>query len=238
MPAAQDKDEQLNTAVENLFVQPQIACVTYLTATGAPTVVVPIVPQPFVASRGREGGTAESDAAVFLSHPRVGKHMRFDGRMLHAAPSSRRTTGQEREGRGDDETRITFLCNVWLNHRPVCSRPAPSGVVEKMSQLCRWVESEPGAAAGLAVGSDDASAAPLQPDPPPALAPGTELEEYETNDVDGIAIVKLRLRMPTLSECSTLLAAGAPDSLRVTCSEAMLLANPSAKRRKTVECIG
>ena len=96
MPAAQDKDEQLNTAVENLFVQPQIACVTYLTATGAPTVVVPIVPQPFVASRGREGGTAESDAAVFLSHPRAGKHMRFDGRMLHAAPSSRRTTGQER----------------------------------------------------------------------------------------------------------------------------------------------
>ena len=105
-------------------------------------------------------------------------------------------------------------------------------------QLCRWVESEPGAAPGLAVGSDAASAAPLQPDPPPALAPGTELEEYETNDVDGSATVKLSLRMPTVSECSTLLAAGAPDSLRVTCSAAMLLANPSAKRRKTVECIG
>ena len=84
------------------------------------------------------------------------------------------------------------------------------------------------------MGSDDASAAPLRPDPPPALAPGTELEEYETNDVDGLATVKLRLRMPTVSECSNLLAAGAPDSLRVTCSEAMLLANPSAKRRKTV----
>ena len=108
--------------------------------------------------------------------------------------------------------------------------PAMAAVQQRSADVGLWL-------AELAH-SDDASAAPLQPDPPPALAPGTELEEYETNDVDGIATVKLSLRMPTVSECGTLLAAGAPDSLRVTCSEAMLLANPSAKRRKTVECIG
>ena len=37
-----DKDEQLNTAVADLFVQPQFATVTYLTDCGAPTIVVPL----------------------------------------------------------------------------------------------------------------------------------------------------------------------------------------------------
>jgi hypothetical protein len=72
-----DKDEQLNTAVDGLFVQPQIACVTYLSDCGAPTCVVPIVPQPFVSSGGTRGGLPSPDevdqGAVHISHPRVGK---------------------------------------------------------------------------------------------------------------------------------------------------------------------
>jgi hypothetical protein len=129
-----DKDEQLNTAVDGLFVQPQIACVTYLSDSGAPTCVVPITPQPFVSSSGTRGGTpvGSSEATVFLSHPRPGKTMRFDGRYLHAAPASRRVA------RDAVSTRYTFLCNIWLNHRPICSRPCPEGVIEKMSKLLRF----------------------------------------------------------------------------------------------------
>lgn len=129
-----DKDEQLNTAVDGLFVQPQIACVTYLSDSGAPTCVVPITPQPFVSSGGTAGGfpVCSSEATVFLSNPRPGKTMRFDGRYLHAAPASRRVD------RKAVSTRYTFLCNIWLNHRPICSRPCPSSIVQKMSKLLHF----------------------------------------------------------------------------------------------------
>ena len=128
-----DKDEQLNTAVDGLFVQPQIACVTYLSECGAPTCVVPVTPQPFVSSGGASGGApVSSDVPVFLSHPRPGKTMRFDGRYLHGAPASRRVDRQA------VSTRYTFLCNIWLNHRPICSRPCPQAIVDKMSHLLKF----------------------------------------------------------------------------------------------------
>jgi len=68
---------RLNTAIMGLFVQPQIACVTYLSDCGAPTVVAPIIPQPFVSSGGTRGGMPVRDdvdeGMVHISHPRVGK---------------------------------------------------------------------------------------------------------------------------------------------------------------------
>ena len=88
---------RLNTAVMGLFVQPQIACVTYLSDCGAPTVVAPITPQPFVSSGGTKGGMPVPSGSardgtkawherwrdcdrddvdkgiVHISHPRVGK---------------------------------------------------------------------------------------------------------------------------------------------------------------------
>lgn len=88
--------------------------------------------------------------------------MRFDGRFLHGAPSSRRvdrdavaTTAAAADrteasggSRGNQEhgvvkgaaavgveSRVTFLCNIWLHHRPVCARPCPVATVAKMSKL-------------------------------------------------------------------------------------------------------
>lgn len=81
--------------------------------------------------------------------------MRFDGRFLHGAPSSRRidreaapavttctrtaATGAPDDDADDEEevdaTRYTFLVNIWLNHRPVCSRTCPEATVERMSKL-------------------------------------------------------------------------------------------------------
>ena len=54
--------------------------------------------------------------------PRVGRHVRFDGRLLHGAPL------ELLEARGDEApyVRVTFLVNIWIGHRPRgCARYRP-----------------------------------------------------------------------------------------------------------------
>jgi hypothetical protein len=117
-----DKDEQLNTAVEGLFVQPQLACVTYLTDCGAPTVVLPIKPAPGGQAAVHRVDDVDPDTVV-LSHPRAGKHMVFDGRFLHGVPASRRvpsdSEGSVTAGASEEEdlSRVTFLCNICMLRR-------------------------------------------------------------------------------------------------------------------------
>jgi hypothetical protein len=62
---------------------------------------------------------------VFLSQPRTGKHILFDGRLLHGAPSepSLRESArfQSKDNSNQDplsHMRITFLVNIWLTKRP------------------------------------------------------------------------------------------------------------------------
>lgn len=83
------------------FIHPHVATVTYLSDAGAPTMVVHHQPMAF---RG-----TESVRHAFISHPRLGKHMSFDGRLLHGVPPeliAPRTPSSY--------TRITVLVNVWL----------------------------------------------------------------------------------------------------------------------------
>jgi hypothetical protein len=88
--------------VTKQFVCPHVATVTYLSDFGAPTMAV--TQRPIVS------GSSEFRSA-FVSHPRQGKHMSFDGRMLHGVPPeliAPRTPSAY--------TRITVLVNVWFNH--------------------------------------------------------------------------------------------------------------------------
>lgn len=97
-----DKDERYADATKK-FIHPHVATVTYLSDAGAPTMVVHHQPMAF---RG-----TESVRHAFISHPRLGKHMSFDGRLLHGVPPeliAPRTPSSY--------TRITVLVNVWLNH--------------------------------------------------------------------------------------------------------------------------
>ena len=100
-----DKDEKLRTSI-GLHVFPNVATVTYLGSSGAPTVMVPC-------RMSTEGNVidAPADPHVFVSFPREGKHVSFDGRYLHAAPN---LVGSVFDG----EDRFTFLANVWLNYVP------------------------------------------------------------------------------------------------------------------------
>jgi len=52
-----------------------------------------------------------------VSWPKWGKQITFDGKFLHGAPA------ELARGPTRGEQRVTFLVNVWLNHKPVTAEP-------------------------------------------------------------------------------------------------------------------
>eukprot|EP00658_Telonema_sp_P-2_P068102 TRINITY_DN5702_c0_g1_i2.p1 TRINITY_DN5702_c0_g1~~TRINITY_DN5702_c0_g1_i2.p1 ORF type:complete len:338 (+),score=31.63 TRINITY_DN5702_c0_g1_i2:152-1165(+) len=104
-----DKDEELY-AREGHCVTPALATVTYLSASGNPTVVVD--------SRASEDGRLEwrgwkrvrKRVRAVACSPRPGRQLRFDGALLHGVPADL--------GNGGRGLRITLLVNIWLCHRP------------------------------------------------------------------------------------------------------------------------
>ena len=120
-----DKDEEM-AALFGIGIFPSISTVTYLTE-------VENAPPTVIFSRRYNEVDDASDPVriddIFVSHPRVGKHVAFDGRLLHGAPSHphlRRQLSQNGEAAfqcgvasNNQSIRITFLVNVWVGHKPV-----------------------------------------------------------------------------------------------------------------------
>lgn len=123
-----DRDYQMESSAE-ILVHPHLSTVTYLTDVGGPTVVLGrISPMESHALRGVVGPV---DEAV-LSRPAQGKHISFDGRMLHGAPADADLwTGQAPADSAS--TRVTFLVNVWLNHVPSSAEPFDAGKAQELS---------------------------------------------------------------------------------------------------------
>lgn len=106
-----DKDEGLAEAY-HVGVFPQLSTVTYLDDTlraAPPTVVM-------------EHTMGDADEALittaWVSHPRPGKHIVFDGRFLHGVPALAEVREGASAAAAAPALRTTFLCNVWLNHVP------------------------------------------------------------------------------------------------------------------------
>jgi hypothetical protein len=174
IPFHWDKDEDLRLLCGgSIYVHPHLSTVTYLTGIGAPTLIVegcrinsltgdwidPALPLPITASEKDEASnkteeklSASSDGATspkvaaFISWPFKGKHLCFDGRYLHAAPSDLQTPGSFLEQctfvptAGLDAKvlrrtfrRATFLVNIWLNHKPFNVHPFPDTMIDKLS---------------------------------------------------------------------------------------------------------
>ena len=117
-----DVDEHLQDT-QRWTRSPHLSTVTYLTDGGAPTVVVHGVRAP---EQYRVADVYGAVSAATLSFPRTGKHLVFDGRLLHGAvpvvaddPSS--------------SPRITFLVNIWLDHRPVQIEPMLAALAERLT---------------------------------------------------------------------------------------------------------
>lgn len=147
-----DKDEDLRLmAGGNMYIHPHISTVTYLSNIGAPTIAMNYKVSPF--SGDYESPTESEPVEAFLSWPKKGKHLSFDGRYLHAAPSTLvKEANMDQESNNDitsddqvDENtkkrlerrqrRVTFLVNIWLNYKPFNVDPFPESMMDKLSKV-------------------------------------------------------------------------------------------------------
>ena len=134
-----DKDYALEQSGVN--VHPQLGTVTYFCDRGAPTV---IVDRPTDVQYDEESGDVGSLGTVSecaVSWPRWGKQITFDGKFLHGAPLA--FAARERES----GKRVTFLVNIWLNHKPVTAEPLTEDELESMTlrdvtEAASWVDAD------------------------------------------------------------------------------------------------
>ena len=140
-----DKDEDLRQLMggDTTYIHPHLSTVTYLTPHGAPTLAVNRRIHPLT-GKWIEPSEAGKDHG-FLSWPRQGKHLSFDGRFLHAAPPDllpknarlSATTTTSKDVTSDQrkqirrQRRVTFLVNIWLNYKPFNVHQFP--MLDKMS---------------------------------------------------------------------------------------------------------
>jgi hypothetical protein len=164
-----DKDEELASAF-GLGSFPTLSTVTYLTdyttsatdsgttnPTVAPTLVFPHTYD--MPGEGPVGGLIDCDGdditsstpQLLICHPIVGKHLVFDGRLLHGVPSNLNLRQSYHKVNNDDSTtlqniendgklfpnlckglRVTFLVNIWISKRPSKVSILPSSIREKM----------------------------------------------------------------------------------------------------------
>lgn len=125
-----DKDECIAEDF-NLGLFPTISTVTYLSEGSAqsPTLILDAAITDHV---GKPIQTA------YVSLPRVGKHVAFDGRLLHGAPKelSDFCKVNTKSCRSDEvqanSSRVTFLVNIWIGHYPSLVQPLPQSVCDAM----------------------------------------------------------------------------------------------------------
>ena len=154
-----DKDEDLRILCGgDTYVHPHLSTVTYLTDIGAPTLTMNIRVNQMTGDYIMPGGTEGDDKVQgFLSWPKFGKHLCFDGRYLHAAPSdimeegafqtqcglppeqnilsedAAKTNSAGRKKLQRRHRRVTFLVNVCLNYKPFGVKPFPDTMINKLS---------------------------------------------------------------------------------------------------------
>lgn len=121
-------------------VYPHLATVTYLTNLGGPTFIVNKIGSLY--SQDDHSGEAYD---IVINKPMIGKHIKFDGRLLHAAPAlalkaitnrdtsdtapidSRHIKGKKTDNH--QPKRITFLVNIWINHIPMQAQSYPTDAI-------------------------------------------------------------------------------------------------------------
>ena len=156
-----DADYGLEAQMPNFLLHPRVATITYLSDIGVPTLILDKrSPPPADTEKKSLGGNI---AKAWLSHPRFGKHVAFDGRLLHGAPGE--FFPAVTKSRDDDESsepkakrakvdgtkdnndennelsgkRITFLVNIWLNHCPIDADIMDDDIVSKLTT--KWEDS-------------------------------------------------------------------------------------------------
>lgn len=151
-----DADYALEEQASGVFLHPRVATITYLSDVGVPTLILDKrSPPPQDVEKSSLNGSITKG---WLSHPSFGKHVSFDGRLLHGAPgeyfpgasastskedddvSEPQTKKQKVEEKIDDKEddalagkRITFLVNIWLNHSTMDAVILDDDLVSKLT---------------------------------------------------------------------------------------------------------
>ena len=142
-----DKDEALATSF-GIGSFPLLSSVTYLTDASN-------TPPTMIFSHRYEDPREAPISTLLVSHPQLGKHVLFDGRLLHGAPAhfALRRWDTERQGSADTTTmtsssrtntpstttathRITFLVNLWTHQRPAGVFPLPGFIRLALKTCC------------------------------------------------------------------------------------------------------
>ena len=113
-----------------VHVHPHLSTVTYLTQVGAPTLILD-AGSPTAATTAAVSALYGAIPTGAISYPRRGKTIVFDGAKLHGAVPC---VGI---GAPSGSSRVTFLVNVWLGHRPHAVEPLPAGLARSMSNAWR-----------------------------------------------------------------------------------------------------
>ena len=124
-----DKDYALEGSGVN--VHPQLGTVTYFCDNGAPTVVVNRPTNVQCDFGCGDIGVCGAVTECVVSWPEWGKQITFDGKFLHGAPA------ELARGSARKEKRVTFLVNVWLNHKPVTAEPLSADELSAMKATKR-----------------------------------------------------------------------------------------------------
>ena len=113
---------------QGVLLHPMVATVTYLAApaAAAPTVVLER-PSPLLAGESATG----SIPCAAVCWPAVGRHLCFDGKLLHGALPDLTLPHSQ----GGAVKRITLLVNVWLNHTPWGAEKLPRKLSKKLSAV-------------------------------------------------------------------------------------------------------
>jgi hypothetical protein len=149
-----DADYALEEQASGVFLHPRVATITYLSDVGVPTLILDKrSPPPQDVEKSSLNGSIMKG---WLSHPSFGKHVSFDGRLLHGAPgeyfpsvstpksndedvSEPQTKKQKVEEKVENEEgalagkRITFLVNIWLNHSTMDAVILDDDIVRKLT---------------------------------------------------------------------------------------------------------
>mmetsp|Transcript_18246 Transcript_18246/g.20791 ORF Transcript_18246/g.20791 Transcript_18246/m.20791 type:complete len:637 (+) Transcript_18246:70-1980(+) len=139
-----DKDEELASAFD-IGCFPTLSTVTYLTDSiyshngdgtynsASPTLVFSHIHEMInhgpigKTMRQTENDEDENNPQLIICHAREGKHLVFDGRLLHGAPSNPRLKQKVHADNNSTTSisiednkglRVTFLVNIWLTRRP------------------------------------------------------------------------------------------------------------------------
>ena len=135
-----DRDYELQRD-EGICVHPHVATVTYLNGEacgGSPTIVLPVV-SPVQAAEVAEECVGPVHEA-FACWPEPGRHLAFDGRLLHGVPTSDQLVNASESPQSNASAkrepprkRVTLLVNCWLNHVPGGADPLPTSIAKKLS---------------------------------------------------------------------------------------------------------